>query len=449
MAGLYLKKKLLAILNTPLFHVLSALAVACFLMERKLIFFSFFGLEPTYSSQAFFIAFLFFWVAVGGRSVAREPKFRSLLFILLFALCVQDPAFVAVTILLALSVFGFEKYLPEFPACNRLLLLVGGGLLYLPLAVHLRLPSTSSAFSFMLLLKVAVALRIFSWLVFRRLYFRKEWGSIWEFLEYFFCPVFFTFPSTIHFFLYQNFHGCKQTRPDHFQNSLLALWGLFLLSLFYAASQYIGNAWLYAAILNSSPGPAWIGYGAIFIVFVYLHHAGCMSLQVSLARFLGYNFRYDMNYPFLSRSPFDYYRRHSNYVREYMIEVAYRPMALFFLRKGWGKKWAEAAAAILSYSALIIPQTGPRPYNHFRSPSITVGLILVFMAFVITPYAYSWFLNLFRRGARSPQGIFELPNAAGPLRHWAARDYLQWAGTMVVLSLSKLFIFFSAVWKPT
>lgn len=292
---------------------------------------------------------------------------------------------------------------------------------------------------FVLLFKFSIAMRLISWIVDRRVYLRTENSSLWDFLEFIFCPIFYIFPGQIQNFLFHHFHQSKGELADH-QNYIktfaIGLWGIALMAVYgYVSWFFWKSVFYYPYKVSSDYLPlVHLAMGFYWVIALYLQQTAAMAFQVSLARFLGYQFKYDMHYPLLARSPIDYLRRNGSYTMDYVREVGYRPLAIFFLKRKYSPVLVLPLVGAAVYSLVVLSKTGYRP----GPPRIWVaGLLLSASVFIYVCFSY---INVDWSKSRSEQrkAIDTLgdPIEHKPWRTWTANDYWAWAGTLLLLSAS-------------
>lgn len=322
-------------------------------------------------------------------------------------------------------------------------------LLVVPLILGKRhFDGTASAMWLMVIFKMSLALRLVSYLVEKKIYRRNSPNNFLEYIEFCLCPIFFVLPGHIQFFRFGYFSNSKISKPVAAVSLLnilgLATWGLLLMSIF---------SWgitLYLQTINPRIDLSWswtqiqlhFAVGVFWLVMVYLEQAGAMSFQVSLARLLGYNIKYDMHWPLLSRSPLDYLRRHSSYVRDYVVEIGLKPAFTYFVRKGFSSTWLGPTLAIVAYAIFVGAQTGPRA-DFYRPLLMTISMILILALFILLPL----FKGLILRSDGHPVDNLARPIAYKALRSWGWRDYAAWLCTLILLIVSKAAINLAALYS--
>lgn len=322
-----------------------------------------------------------------------------------------------------------ERTSRNLSASSSSLLFLGVLGLYIPVFIYLwQVPLQSWSRYVLLLFKTCLMMRTFSWIVDRRVYKRRQFSSVLEFFEFLFCPIFFVFPGQIQYFLFNYFHESKKEFSGSApRNLLMGIWGLVAILLFGFASTYFWRemySWPVKVERRFLP-LLHLGFGFYWLVIIYLQQVGGMAFQVCVARFLGYQIKYDMHFPLLARTPLDYLRRHSSYVRDYIVEVAVRPLSLPLLRWGGSALWVFPFVSILGYAFLIFPQTGYR-VDYERPVASSLVLIGFLSVYILLPLVTS-----------AGRDHLARPVKEKALRDWTGRDYLAWLGTLILVAMSK------------
>jgi hypothetical protein len=105
--------------------------------------------------------------------------------------------------------------------------------------------------------------------------------------------------------------------------------------------------------LNALPaGPAVrvVLCGVVAFVALYAAHSGLASIQIGLLRQVGWAVPERYNYPFLSASPIDFWRRWNIYVRVWLEAYVFLPLARRLARRT-GHSAAQVAAAAVTLLA--------------------------------------------------------------------------------------------------
>ena len=109
-----------------------------------------------------------------------------------------------------------------------------------------------------------------------------------------------------------------------------------------------------AAVALTIPAPRSGSYAAFVMVGVtaathlYLAHSGLASVQIGLTRIVGHQVPERYNYPFLSRSPEDFWRRWNAYLGTWVKRYVFFPIALGVRRAGPRlPKWVGSTAGVL------------------------------------------------------------------------------------------------------
>lgn len=291
----------------------------------------------------------------------------------------------------------------------------------------------------LILFKSCLIMRILSWLVDRRIYKRRNYQSVFEFLEFIFCPVFFIFPGQIQFFLFGYFHENKKKFSEHdnkYSVVLLALWGFALMVIYSYLDQIFWGNFDQISIYSMKYGriSTQLLIGFYWLVLIYFQQTAGMAYQISLARILGYNFKYDMHWPLLTRSPIEYLRKHSSYVKDYIVDMGLKPIALLLLRYGLNEKMTYPLAAILSYSFYISLQTGYRP-DYERPWLVTFTMIFFLAIFILNPLVVAEIKHKLSISTEESETLLVGENK--PFKEWRVKDYVLWIINLIILSIYK------------
>ncbi len=368
------------------------------------------------------------------------PLFYALVFLFLS----PAPGISFLYILFFSAIFFLEKFSKDSKGINALLIVLIAFLVFIPMYLYtFKIDLSPLQIYFLVVLKSCLLMRVISWFIDRRVYKRVGYSSFSEFIEFIFCPIFFIFPGQIQFFLFDYFHKNKNHNPEKINYVTilwLGIWGFFLMVLYSGLDYFFWQKY--------SKIPFWIetyGYwqvqfviGMFWLFLIYFQQTAGMAYQISLARLMGYDFKYDMHWPLLARSPLDYLRRHSSYVRDYIVEMGLKPGALFSMRKGMSTAITIPLMSVLSYAVFISMQTGYRPdYN--RSWSVTLTMILFLMLFISLPYLHSFSKNAFFKNHVSSDNLLSASHFKS-LKLWTLKDYLMWIGTLILLGIFKMFL---------
>lgn len=317
-------------------------------------------------------------------------------------------------------------------------------MIFVPLSLYtFRISITPMQTYFLILFKSCFLMRILSWYIDRRVYERSTFDSLSEYVEFIFCPVFFIFPGQIQFFMYDYFHKSKASDTEKINAPLiiwLGVWGFFLMIIYSLMDQYF---WRY---FNDIPG--WMQHygfwsvqltiGLYWLIVIYVQQTAGMAYQVSLARVMGYNLKYDMHWPLLARSPLDYLRRHSSYVKDYIVEMGLKPIALVSLRKGYSANLIFPIASIISYSFFISIQTGYRP--DYNRQWVVTGVMIAFLVFaILISYFRTFIIRVLKLNPIAPETLLT-EDSGKVLKHWNITDCLMWIMTIFVLSFYKMLL---------
>jgi hypothetical protein len=358
----------------------------------------------------------------------RNQGLKVIAYILFFIVLTDNTALALVFILGHGVLFFLESKTRDYRLSSAALFLLGTLGLYVPVLIYLwQMPLLPWQLYGLLIFKTCMMMRVVSWIVDRRVYQRRDFSSVSEFFEFIFCPIFFVFPSQIQYFLFRYFHESKFSFTGSFsRNFLMGLWGLAAILIFgYGNAYFWKEMYYWPAYVQSSWRPfLHLFYGLYWLVLIYLQQVGGMAFQVCVARLLGYQIKYDMHYPLLARTPLDYLRRHSSYVRDYIVEVGVRPLSLPLLRGGWAAGLVFPLVSILSYVFFIFPQTGYRA--DYERPVMSSLVLSGFLTlYVLLPILTGNGDHLAR------------PVAEKSLRCWNAKDYMSWIVTILLVASSK------------
>lgn len=391
---------------------------------------------------------LFLTAVVGGEFLLSDPGSRERLKVVLYLIffifiCPRWDIGVAYILLMGLF-YGVHLLGRRFSIGKSLLFTSLVIVALVPLALYsFRFPLTSLQVITLIIFKSCLLMRLISWWVDREVYHRENYNGLLEFLEFIFCPIFFVFPGQIQFFLFNYFHQSKtaERKKNHYKSCLwLALWGYGLMLTYsyfdqlfwnhtYQIPQWINQQGFWATEMT-------IGFYWLFVI--YFQQAAGMSFQVSVGRLLGYNIKYDMHWALFSRSPLEYLRRHSSYVKDYVVEVGLRPMALFLMRKKERSYWMIPVVSVVSYVLLVGLQTGFRPDYH-RNWKVT-SVMIAFLVFAITlPYLRMGIVKMLKLPANKAETLLA-DDIDQPFFHWKLLDYVMWIGTLISLAAYKMFL---------
>lgn len=349
-----------------------------------------------------------------------------------------------------LTFFALDRWLPRARWAQLAFAALVLGYLLFPILAWREAPDFFQAnLGAMTLLRESFILRTVSWAVFRRVYERRDFGSVWDYLEYFFCPIFFLVPSLLNLLGYGYFHERKEGRVFAGGSGalFLGLWGLAFLAAYSFLRLHFTGPWLepflWARGLHLD---GWFLFGGFVSFFmVILHHTGAMAFQVALARFLGYRLRYDMIYPLLARSPMELWRREHNYTRQFLIETFLRPISVFGLRRGWSLGATVFLAALAAYALMTLALSGWRPFEPGKSPSASAGMLTFFAFSLLVPVLF-WSWETSRRRRSRLLRILLGEEELAPLRQWRGLDFILLALTLLLVSFGKAAIGAARLW---
>jgi len=188
-----------------------------------------------------------------------------------------------------------------------------------------------------------------------------------------------------------------------------------------------------------SPGAAWLGV-ICYTLQIYLDFSAYSDMAIGLARLFGFKFLENFNYPYLSQSIQEFWRRWhislSNWFRDYLYiplggsrvpnwRIYLNLIVVFFLCGLWhGANWTFVVWGMIHGGFLILERVGlarllarmPRPVRHFYT------LTVVMLAWV------------FFRSADLPQAVLHLRVMFGLEGGWSM-DVLQYVDPMMIFSL--------------
>jgi len=340
--------------------------------------------------------------------------------------------------------YYLEKFLPRHKLYTFAVLIFILFLLYFPALIYtFKISLNKPQFYILMVYKTCVFMRLVGWFIDRRIYKRTDFSSLWDFLEFMFCPIFFLYQGQIQFFRFRYFHESKigtVLNGEYRKTFLIGLWGLGLMMAFGWMNYFFWKEiFLMPAGLAKEKLPFYhLGVGVYWLIAIYFQQTAGMSFQVSIARLIGYQIKYDMHYPLLARSPIDYLRRHSSYVRDYVVEMGLRPLALPLMRLGVKPNLVFIFSAILSYAVLEFAQTGYRA-DFDRSWLVSFVLVAFLCLYLILPLISLFFKALLGHEEGKINNI-EGNIENKPIRLWTVTDYFRWAGTMLIVAISKSFL---------
>ncbi len=236
---------------------------------------------------------------------------------------------------------------------------------------------------FWLLLHVSWALKLIAWTVTVRVYDVSY--SFKECVEFFFNPVFFFFTNDLNVLTPRKFFSAK-SNSAHFdkmafrRTGIQSLIGLCLLVLYGVTQKY------YFMNLENLGFLGLPFIGSIVSIFTaILFHSANSFIQVSMLNAFSYDLEVDMNRPWLSISPADYWKRMHFYVRDYIFEIITKPVLTNVMR--WNTRLINFRVFIIGLVYLIFTctQIGYQPYRQGRT--LLVGFLVtgVFVAMMALP----------------------------------------------------------------
>lgn len=363
-----------------------------------------------------------------GQSPTARLALGVVLSVLGFVLISMSPlvALGFVSVAIALFYLARRRERGQLPAWVAVSLSIA--LAYAPLILYLSKSSlTGPQLTILILFKTCFAMRLLSWVVDHRIYLRFENHGLLEYLEYLFCPIFFLLPGQIQYVQYSYFHKSKvEDGSLSYSESIrllgLGLWGIFLMATFSFANDYFWRHLYYLPEGKTGLNLVSVHFalGLYWLVIIYFQQTAGMAFQVSLGRFLGYDLKYDMHWPLLARSPLDYLRRHSSYVRDFVVDVGVKPLGLWLVRIGVSSSKSYFIAAVVSYAVLVGVQVGFRA-DMERPPATGLAMIAFLILFLLIP----------------GQGRLGEPQHEKPIGRWTMVDYVRWLFTMIILGIYK------------
>lgn len=376
-------------------------------------------------------------ITPGGRS---QQIAMTLGYVLLFVLLSPYLMVALASVLAFCFLYILERHTPKTRPLFLLFLLLIIGSLAGPVVLYsFDVPLDDPQSYFILLFKFSIAMRLISWIVDRRVYLRTEHPSVWDFLEYIFCPIFFIFPGQIQNFLFRYFHQNKGELPDHpsyLKNFSMGLWGIGLMAAYgYVSWFFWKKIFYYPYEVSSDFLPlVHLGLGLYWVLALYFQQTAAMAFQISLARLLGYQFKYDMHYPLLARSPIDFLRRNGSYTMDFVIEVGYKPLSIFLLRKRLRSVLVLPLVGALTYALVVLSKTGYRP-----GPDRLWVASLVLAASIFVYVCLSYMNVDWSKSSQEQRKAIDTladPIDHKPWRNWTTNDYWAWAGTLLLLAAS-------------
>jgi len=295
----------------------------------------------------------------------------------------------------------------------------------------------------LVILRLVLAIRVLGWVVQRRIYERPGYDNLQAFLDFFLNPLYLMLPTALEFVTYSAHHENRRepTRGEVKDAFYLGLKGLVCMGIFCLTFRYIYASRIWSALNEQGDRLTLLLFfsGCFYLVLFTIHHMAMISFQVSVGRLLGYQLRYDMIHPLLSRSPVEYWQRNHNYVREFLIEIGMKPLALFFLRAGIPAPISYLVASVSTYSLMMYSHMGYRPFFISRDLAATTGYVVFLTLALAIPVS----IGMLKGKQKSLQGTFGAFLGAGslvPLRKWNFRDWLGSIFTFILLSISKAYL---------
>jgi len=216
-------------------------------------------------------------------------------------------------------------------------------------------------------------------------------------------------------------------------------------------------------------GPAWLGI-ACYSLQIYLDFSGYSDMAIGLARMFGFEFLENFNYPYISASIQEFWRRWhislSNWFREYVYVPlggnrggpvrTYRNLIVVFLLCGFwhGANWTFLVWGMMHGSFLVLERAGlgailaraPRLVRHFYTLGVVAGAWVFFRSEnLVSAGRYFRALAGLSPLSRGPSVWYYLDRetalalligavVATPLFSWITRDWraraLQWRGAV-------------------
>ncbi|MBN8540688.1 MAG: hypothetical protein J0L82_09915 [Deltaproteobacteria bacterium] len=365
---------------------------------------------------------------IPNQTLAARRTTGVALSLLSFVLVSMNAMAALAFIFVSISLFYFARRRAQGQLPVGVAVSVGILLAYIPLILYAwKAQLTGPQLTVLILFKTCFAMRFLSWIVDHRVYLRFQEHGLIEFLEYLFCPIFFLLPGQIQYVQYSYFHKSKaQGRSLIPAESLrilgMGLWGIFLMGIFSLANEYFWRNlfFLPGGKTGVDLAAVHLALGLYWLVIIYFQQTAGMAFQISLGRFLGYELKYDMHLPLLARSPLDYLRRHSSYVRDFVVDVGVRPLGLWLVRSGYSTTMSYFIAAIASYAVLVGVQVGYRA-DLERPPVTGLAMIGFLIVFLLIP----------------GQGRLGEHQHEKSIGRWTVLDYVRWISTIIILGIYK------------
>ena len=361
-------------------------------------------------------------------------------YVLLYAVLGENLVFSCITALIWAALYWMTDYFSK--KIRGTIFLVAIAINVIPVLVFA--PKMESLFLFWLFfhIRLGMGLRFLSW----SHYVILESGnrSFREYLEYMFNPIFFMNANAIAELPYRHFQAHNFDHHVTYKKIrlgfLLSIYGLsfLLMERLFQKKIVIG---IFAPYLwktsNMDFSFYYIGslllFGLAMTCSAIWYHIGTLGIQVGLARLLGFSFRYPMYFPFLSRNPKEYWERSNNFVREYWLNLMFRPLFLFFLRKQWPRPFVYLCSAGLTYLAFSLLATGYRPFYWSRTMDITIYMVLTYALLVAVPFSIHLLLSNRKKPFAFLSWYFNT-DFKEPLSSWKGADFIRWAITFFLFS---------------
>ncbi|MBI5130851.1 MAG: MBOAT family protein [Rhodopseudomonas palustris] len=177
-------------------------------------------------------------------------------------------------------------------------------------------------------------------------------------------------------------------------------------------------------VAELSPGAAWLGV-VCYTLQIYLDFSAYSDMAIGLARIFGFHFLENFNYPYLSRSIQEFWRRWhislSNWLRDYLYiplggsrvanwRIYFNLFVVFFVCGLWhGANWTFVVWGMIHGCFLILERIGltrllarlPRPVGHLYTLAV-VSLAWVFFRAADLPQALQYLRTMFGVGGDAP-----------------------------------------------
>lgn len=154
-------------------------------------------------------------------------------------------------------------------------------------------------------------------------------------------------------------------------------------------------------------------YGAARAASLYFAHSGLASIQIGLCRLLGYEVPERYRYPFLAKSPEDFWRRWNIWIGAWAKRYLFFPAALS-LRRRWRKlplDLGKAAAVLVTFAGIGLLHEFVAYARVLLQPTAGAPSLGVTLAFVVFSLMLLGWLGVTRLGLSLPplRGLASAP----------------------------------------